>query len=55
MCVPKDVVRGAQLRAKLGMREGYSASDCWRYAMAGLKWRYRQAKLIGVEYGFITD
>lgn len=53
MRVPKSVVQGAQRNAKLNMRDGFSASECWRSAMVDMKWRYHRAKLMAVEYGFI--
>lgn len=53
MRVPKSVVREAQIRAKLNMRDGFSASECWRSAMVDMKWKYHRAILIGVQYGFI--
>ena len=53
MRVPKSVVQGAQRNAKLNMRDGFSASECWHSAMVDMKWRYHRAKLMAVEYGFI--
>lgn len=53
MRVPKRVVQEAQRNAKLNMRDGFSASECWLSAMIDMKWKYHRAKLIGVDYGFI--
>ena len=54
MRVPKSVVQEAQRNAKLNMRDGFSASECWRSAMVDMKWKYHRAKLQVIQYGFIN-
>lgn len=53
MRVPKTVVQEAQRNAKLNMRDGFSASQCWLSAMVDMKWKYQRAKLMAVAFGFI--
>lgn len=53
MRVPRSIIREAQQNAKLTLRFGLSASECWRGAMVDLKWQYHKAHKQAVEYGFI--
>lgn len=53
MRVPKKVIQQAQQNMKLNMRDGFSASECWRSAMIDMKWKYQRARLQAVMYGFI--
>ncbi|AXY81887.1 hypothetical protein HOU71_gp45 [Pectobacterium phage Clickz] len=53
MRVPKRNIREAQQNASLNMRDGFSASECWRSAMVSLKWQYHKAHKQAVDYGFI--
>ena len=53
MRVPKNIVQEAQSNAKLNLRDGFPASECWRSAMVDLKWQYHKVHKQVVEYGFI--
>lgn len=55
MRVPKSIIREAQEHAKLNLRDGFPASECWRSAMVGMKWKYHKAHQQALMYGFIQE